>query len=116
MCRCAVSPQGKKSSWLGSFGQGSFGPGSTVNHTGGAASLAQFVLGCFRSAGVVAPIFAVFTGYAIPSLPVATQTPIEKIQAGAAEPQSSSAQAPVAMFGTRRTVILPSGPTSPSTL
>src|ERR1700739_2690479 len=43
----------------------------------------------------------------MPSFPVATHTPILKMHAGPAEPQSSSDQAPVAMSGTRRTVILP---------
>src|ERR1700759_1138244 len=104
MWRWAVSPQGKKLRVRGSAGQGSTGPGLMVSHTGGAASLAQFAFGFARRATVVPPRFAVLMGYAIPSFPAAIQTPTAKIQAGPAEPQSSSDQAPVAMSGNTRRV------------
>ena len=39
----------------------------------------------------------------MPSFPVATQTPIENMQAGPAEPQSSSDQLPLAILGKMRT-------------
>src|ERR1700758_1810902 len=99
MCRCAVSPQGKKFKVRGSVGQASTGPGLIVNHAGAAASLPQFFFGSAKSAGVVPPRFATLIGYAIPSLPLATQTPMGKMQAGPADPQSSSDHAPLAMSG-----------------
>src|ERR1700733_9569641 len=102
--RCAVSPHGKKFSVVGLAGHGSTGPGLMVSQTGGAASLAQFVFALPRSAGKVPPGFAVLRGKAIPSFPVATQTPMEKMQAGPADPQSSSDQFPLAISGkTKRT-------------
>jgi hypothetical protein len=51
----------------------------------------------------------------MPSLPDATQTLIEKMHAGTAEPQSSSAHAPAAISDTSRTVILPLAAISPPT-
>src|SRR6516165_4604225 len=90
MWRCAVSPHGKKFKVRGSVGQGSTGPGLIVNQTGGAASFMQFVFGFARSLSVVPPRLPDLIGYAIPSFPVAMQTPMEKMQAGPADPQSSS--------------------------
>src|SRR5271165_4199489 len=78
-----------------------------VSQTGGAASFAQFVLGFARSASVVPPRLVVLIGYAIPSFPAAMQTLIGKIQAGPADPQSSSDQAPEAIAGKTWTVGTP---------
>src|SRR5580698_7691218 len=62
MCRCALSPQGKKFKVLGSTGQASTLPGLMVSQVGGAASFAQFDLGFFRSATVVPPMCAALIG------------------------------------------------------
>src|SRR5271169_2872846 len=99
MWRCAVSPQGRKSNVCAFFGQGSTGPGLMVSQTGGAANFAQFAGALARSLRVVPPRPAVWIGYAIPSFPVAMQTAMSKMQAGPADPQSSSDQFPLAMFG-----------------
>src|SRR5580698_11047245 len=107
MCSCAVSPHGKKFNVCGLAGQGSTGPGLMVSQTGGAASFAQFVLGLARSARVVPPRFAVLMGYPIPSFPAAMQTPMEKMQAGPADPQSSSDQFPAAIAGMTWTAGMP---------
>src|SRR4051794_2962868 len=91
---------------MGSSGHGYTGPGLIVSHTGGAASFPQFDLGFARSSTVVPPKLAVLIGYAMPSFPAATQTPIENMQAGPAEPQSSSDQLPSAILGKTRTTAL----------
>jgi hypothetical protein len=99
MWRCAVSPHGKKFNVEDWPGRDQPDPGLMVSQTGGAASFAQFAFGLARSASVVPPGFAVLIGYAIPSFPVAMQTPMAKMQAGPADPQSSSDHAPVAICG-----------------
>src|SRR5271165_6181458 len=94
MCKCAVSPWGRKLRSLGSAGQGSIAPRSIVSQTGGNASLPQLAFALARSARVVEPGLLALTGYPMPSLPAATQISIANKQAGPAEPQSSSDQRP----------------------
>src|SRR5580658_9803353 len=54
MCMWRVLPQGKKFSVVGSWGQESTGPGSSVSQTGSVASLAQLALALPKSVGGVA--------------------------------------------------------------